>query len=165
MKIEIVGNRVRIEYLKREWEKLEKYYQMLRMQKYTTHNLWDKGITAEVYRYTPESRMLINDLNTISYSNNYYILEVIDDLNKPLVRSDGSRFFFNLAILRVIPRFENDKYVVEYNIDSDEEEIFIPIPLLDSIKKFFKDVVKDLLKKIENVRYYVKITVEIEPVM
>jgi len=163
MKIELTENKVRIEYSKREWNKLEKYYQMLRLQRYTTNNLFGKGINAEVYRYVPESKMLINDLNSISYSNNYYILEVIDDLNKPLIRTDGSRFFFNVAILRVIPRLDGDRYVVEYNIDSDEEEIFIPIPLIAEIKKFFKDLIKDLLKKIENVRYHVKITVEITP--
>ena len=70
MRIEITESKVRVEYSKREWEKLEKYYEMLRMQKYTTYNLFGKGIKSEVYRYVPESRMLINDLNAISYSNN-----------------------------------------------------------------------------------------------
>jgi len=163
MKIEIVGNRVRIEYLKREWEKLEKYYQMLRLQRYTTNNLFGKGINAEVYRYVAESkRMLVNDLQQVIYASGSYSLQIIDDINKPIMYYDSYNFYFNLAVFRVIPRLNSDRYILEYEIN-DEESIFIPIPLINDIRKFFKDVVKGLLKKIENIQYQVKISVEIIP--
>jgi len=160
MRIVFNNTKITIEYSLSEWGKLEEFYRKLGFEKYTTNNLFGKGVTKEVYRYGSRIRNTIASmLRDIYYRNGEYELHIIDDINQPLANMFNNRTLdFNIAILRIIPHCEDQKCVTEFNIDDD---LYIPIPLITSIQQFFRDLIKDVFKQISDVRYRVRFAVEI----
>jgi len=127
--------KIRVIYKKNEWENLEKLYQQLGLEKYTTRNLFGLGITAEVYRF-PNSdverrvrslymQFLVKRFGEISTI-------IIDDINGP-VFDDG---LINLALFRIIPVAKKRRYVTEVEVD-DGKLMFLPL-----MKEYAKDYVR-----------------------
>jgi len=171
MRITILGNNVTIEYRKEEWQLLEDFYIRHGLEKYTTHNLFDRGITADVYRYTSSDEVLLRRVvEGAEEELGSLRIRLIDNINKPFLRTvrdednEETILYFNLAIFRIIPKEStfDERYIIRVNID--DEGVYIPLTLLSDIKKVIVMFTKNMLKRLKEVKYKVRITFDIEAV-
>jgi len=127
--------KVQIVYDVSEWRNLEKLYQQLGLEKYTTRNLFGLGITAEVYRFPSSEverrvRSLYMQFLVKRFSEITTI--VVDDINGPIF-DDG---LINLAIFRIIPTCQRTVCKTQVEVD-DGKLMFLPL-----MKEYAKDYIR-----------------------
>jgi len=151
---------------------LENFYIKHGLERYVTHNLFERGITAEVYRYTSNDEVLLRRvIENAEEGLGRLRVRIIDNINRPFMRTvrdedddDETILYFNIAVFRIIPKEStfDGKYIVRVNID--DEGVYIPLALLDDIKKIIVAFTKNVLKKLKETKYRIRVTFDIEAV-
>jgi hypothetical protein len=114
---------VSIIYSEKEWRNLESRYRENNYERYTTQNLFGRGITADVYRYPSYHNVImlyhivVSELERMGrgYADT---IGFIDDINRPPINvSRRKAYVFNLAVFRIIPSpLTSDKVVTSFDV-------------------------------------------------
>jgi hypothetical protein len=155
IKIDIKRPRTEIEvsvvYKADEWKKLEEYYVRRGLQRYTTRDLFGRGIEAKVYRYVTDSQILAGAIYDYGYKKlqlDTFDNPLVDDINAEVI----SRSMLNVAIFRIIPTCENNECVTSFTA---------PLMFVDfATSKMFKAVLTTLAKIIYGEGKKIRIVVE-----
>jgi len=150
MKMEIIPKegtlRLRVEYLKKEWETLKKYYES-RPEEYRkgySSNLFGAGLGAEVYFCRRDSSDLCYKIeemiNEMIPANEKTEIRIIDNINEAPIYCEDGKLFLNIAVFRCVPWWSetSNRYIFEVEL-SDR---FVYIPGI----RYFRYVVKAMVK-------------------
>jgi hypothetical protein len=143
---------VSIVYKAVEWKKLEEYYVQKGLQKYTTLDMFGRGIEANVYRYVTGNQILAREIYDYGYKKlrlDAFDNPLADDINAEVI----SRSMLNVAIFRIIPTCENN---IECTTSFTAPLMFIDF----ATSKVFKAVLITLAKIIYGEGKKVRIVVE-----
>ena len=154
MKIEVVqeknGERpelvLHVEYSKSEWEKLLTLYESNPgiYRRGVTRDLFGSGISTEVYFLRDSTQSLAEDIEeNIAhrvYQKEKVRIRVIDDINHPVIYIYDSNLVLNIALFRVIPKYDEKEKKYVFRVTLPERFIYLP-----GIK-FFKYVLPEYVK-------------------
>jgi hypothetical protein len=153
MKIEIVkvdeSLVFRIEYLEKEWRILENYYAS-RPEEYRkgiSNNLFGASLRAEVFFCRYDTSDLCGRIGRrvreMLPDNERVDIAITDNINAPPLFCRDSVMYLNIAVFRVIPRFDPEKRRYLYEVQLPNDFIY-----LKGIK-YFRYVIKALVKELE----------------
>ena len=138
-----------IEYTKYEWERIKKFYddnpETYRAGQ--SANLFGVGVSANVYFARTHDTMLAEN---IAYrvreeieSKEHIRIDVIDNINKPLIYIENSYLILNIALFRIIPKYDEsiNKYVIKLPL----APTFCYLPGF----KFYRYIVREFVKQLE----------------
>jgi len=143
---------VSIVYKADEWKKLEEYYVRRGLQRYTTRDLFGRGIEAKVYRYVTDDQVLAREIYDYGYKKlqlDTFDNPLADDINAEVI----SRSMLNVAIFRIIPTCQNNNECVT--------SFTAPLMFIDfATSKVFKAILLTLAKIMYGEGKKIRIVVE-----
>jgi len=163
MKIVIEKEKVKIEYKRHEWNKIEDIYRNAGLERYMTSTFLGRYI-ATVYRYRSDSRRVFGG-NTyeISQLGRTITVYYYGDINDPLIaHTCGPNCIrVNLAIFRAVPQC-NDSVCVTEVIPPEPDSLVIPNPkeTLVYVAMAFKAALARLLGRELRARYRLEVVIE-----
>jgi len=137
---------LRVEYSKDEWEKLLNLYESSSniYRRGITRDLFGTGMSAEVYFLRDSSLSLAEEIedNLVHrvYQKEKVRIRVIDDINHPVIYIYDSNLVLNIALFRVIPKYDEQRKRYVFEVKLPERFIYLP-----GIK-FFKYVLYEYIK-------------------
>ncbi|MCC6005805.1 MAG: hypothetical protein LM590_15805 [Thermofilum sp.] len=152
MKVEIIKENeflvFRVEYLEKEWSILERYYSS-RPEEYrrgTSNNLFGAGQRADVYFCRHDTSSLCSRIEDrvreMLPDNERVNINITDNINAPPLFCRDNALYLNIAVFRVIPRYDGQKrkYIFEVTLPDD----FIYLKGI----RFFRYALKALVKEL-----------------
>jgi hypothetical protein len=138
-----------VEYTKSEWERIRKFYdenpETYRAGQST--DIFGTGISADVYFVRNRNTELVENIKNkivdeIREKENIRV-DVVDDINEPLIRVDSGYLILNIALFRIIPRYDQDtnKYIIKMPLPAT----FCYLPGF----KFYRYIVREFVKELE----------------
>jgi hypothetical protein len=138
-----------VEYSKSEWERIKQYYdsnpEVYRIGQ--SANLFGVGVNANVYfTRTHDTTIAENIAYRIREeveSKEHIRIDVIDNINKPLIYIENSYLILNIALFRIIPQYDQNtnKYVIRLPL----APTFCYLPGF----KFYRYIVREFIKQLE----------------
>jgi len=158
MKIEVVQVRNQnnntleliVEYSRKEWERIKSYYESLPQiyRKGYSQNIFGVGVSGEVYFVSERNREYGSDLaegldfvvSEEIYQKDGVRVRVVDNINNALIYMQNGVLVLNIALFRIIPKFDDtkNKYILKMTLP----ESFIYLPGF----KFYRYLVKHYIK-------------------
>jgi hypothetical protein len=152
MKVEVVKENenliFRIEYLEKEWRTLEQYYASRpgEYRRGTTINLFGASLRAEVYfcRYDTSNLCSRVEKRVMEMLPNDRRVDIVitDNINAPPVFCRNNSIYLNIAVFRVIPRFDELKRRYLFETPLPNEFIYL------KGVRYFTYVLKALIKEL-----------------
>jgi hypothetical protein len=138
-----------VEYSKSEWERIKKFYddnpETYRAGQ--SANLFGVGVNANVYFTRTHDTTIAEN---IAYrvreeieEKEHIRIDVIDNINKPLIFIENGYLVLNIALFRIIPQY-----------DQNTNKYFIKMPLPATFCylqgfKFYRYIVREFIKQLE----------------